>query len=150
MAKKKKRRQRPSSDFEPFRSEPTGEALSDDEAMERVLNYHPDLKRLARAGRLPEEMTDPSGNVWSPRMHLTVHVIIEQQLANDAPSGIVALANRLEQEKKLNWHDVRHVLAAAMSEQLWYMQKELCPCDEQRYFLDIERLYQEWVRNLDN
>lgn len=122
--------------------------LSEADAMELVLQYHPELKRLSAAGQLPELMTDAKGNEWNPRMHLLLHVVIERQLANDTPSGIVAVAQRLEQEKKLNQHDVKHVLAAAVAEQLWYMQTELCPFDEARYFQDIERLYKDWVREI--
>jgi hypothetical protein len=58
----------------------------------------------------------------------------------------VDVADRLKAEKKLNEHDVKHVLAAAVGEQIWYMLKEGVLFDEHRYFADIDRIYAEWVQ----
>jgi hypothetical protein len=52
----------------------------------------------------------------------------------------------LKAEKKLNEHDVKHVLAAAVGEQIWYMLKEGVLFDEHRYLSDIDRIYAEWVQ----
>jgi hypothetical protein len=120
--------------------------LSDDEAFELAWEMHPDLNRLRLKDTLPEEMVDGEGNVWSPRMHIDMHVMIECQLANNDPDGIADLAIRYEREGKLDPHEIRHMLAAAVSEQLWYMSKEGCPFDSQRYFDDIERSYERFVQ----
>lgn len=120
--------------------------LSEERAMAIVLKNHPDLERMWKQGTLPDEMVNEDGNVWSPRAHLEMHVIIERQLANDTPAGIVDVADRLKAEKKLNEHDVKHVLAAAVGEQIWYMLKEGVLFDEHRYLSDIDRIYAEWVQ----
>jgi hypothetical protein len=120
--------------------------LSEDDAYERACEMHPDLNRMRLNGTLPDEMVDGEGNVWSPRMHIDMHAIIERQLANDDPSGIADRAIAYEREGKLDSHEIRHALASAVSEQLWYMSKEGCPFDSQRYFDDIERQYQTFVQ----
>ena len=48
---------------------------------------HPDLRRALESGSLPEELTDEQGNAWNPRVHLTMHAIVERQIANDDPQA---------------------------------------------------------------
>ena len=120
--------------------------LSEDDVFELAWEMHPDLNRMRLNGTLPEEQVDDEGNVWSPRMHINMHVIIESQLANNDPDGIADRAIKYEREEKLDSHEIRHVLAAAVSEQIWTMSKERCPFDRQRYFDDIERTYETFVQ----
>ena len=107
---------------------------------------HPDLNRMRLSGTLPEEQVDGAGNDWNPSMHIDMHAIIERQLANNDPRGIADRAIAYEREGKLDSHEIRHALASAVSEQLWYMSKEGCPFDCERYFVDIKRSYQTFVQ----
>ena len=120
--------------------------LSEDEATEIAWEMHPDLNRMRLSGTLPEELVDGEGNVWSPSMHIDWHIIIERQLANNDPDGVADRAIHYEREGILDSHEIRHVLAAAVSEQSWYMAKEGCLFDSQRYFADIERMYARFVQ----
>jgi hypothetical protein len=122
------------------------EELSEDEAFELAWEMHPDLNRMRLKDTLPEEMVDGEGNVWSPRMHIDMHVIVERQLANNDPDGIADRAIKYEREGKLDSHEIRHMLAAAVSEQVWYMSKEGRPFSSERYFDDIERSYERFVQ----
>jgi hypothetical protein len=133
--------------IEQFVAERQGQdELSEDDAYERACEMHPDLNRMRLNGTLPDEMVDGEGNVWSPRMHIDMHTIIERQLATNDPAGIADRAIAYEREGKLDSHEIRHALASAVSEQLWYMSKEGCPFDCERYFVDIKRSYQTFVQ----
>ncbi len=120
--------------------------LDEDDSEEMVWEMHPDLNRMRLDGTLPEEMVDGAGNITSPRMHINMHAIIERQLFNNDPEGITDLAVGYEQENKLTSHEIRHALAAAVSEQIWLMSKERRLFDTQQYFLAIERSYETFVR----
>ena len=120
--------------------------LSEDDAIEIAWEMHPDLNRMRLSDTLPDEMDDGEGNVWSPRMHIDMHAIIERQLANNDPDGIADRAIGYEREGKLDSHEIRHVLASAVSEQLWYMSTESCPFDCQRYIDNVERSYEMFVQ----
>ncbi len=120
--------------------------LSEDEAYEITLDNHPDLKAMERMGTLPEELLDENIGIWNPRMHLTLHAAIEQQLASNEPKGIVEMAIRFEREKKLCAHEIKHVIIAALTEQVWTMQHDNVPFDEKLYFIDIEAAYHRWCK----
>ena len=53
--------------------------------MEIALRDHPELRRGFETDALPEQLTDDTGNVWNPRVHLTLHATTERQIANDEP-----------------------------------------------------------------
>ena len=118
-----------------------GEEMSEDEAREIALENHPDLKEMELAGTLPDRMLDENDGVWSPRMHIAMHTVIERQLACNEPAGIVELAIKFEGEGKLCAHEIKHVIAAALVEQIWAMQHTQVAFDEEQYFVDIEAAY---------
>lgn len=132
--------------IEQFVAERQGEGeLSEDDVQELVWEMHPDLNRMRLRGTLPDELVDEEGRAWNPRMHIDMHTIVERQLALNEPEGIADLAIQFEREKKLDSHEIRHVLAAAIGEQLWHMMKQRQLFDSQRYFRDIRRLYNEFL-----
>ncbi len=118
--------------------------LSEDEAREIVLDNHPDLKEMELAGTLPDKMLDEDIGIWSPRLHIAMHTVVERQLACNEPTGIVEMAVKFEREGTLSAHEIKHVIVAALSEQIWTMQHNQVPFDEQQYFVDIEAAYQRW------
>jgi hypothetical protein len=124
--------------------------LSEAEAYEIALDNHPDLKAMERAGMLPEKLLDQHEGPWSPRLHLELHAVVERQLATDQPKGIVELAIQFEREKKLCAHEVKHVIVAALTEQIWNMQHEHLPFNEEQYFIDVGAAYQRWCKAYEN
>jgi hypothetical protein len=119
--------------------------FTDDQFMDDVLCQHPDLARMMLDGQLPDELIDDDGNAWSPWTHIQLHIVVERQLAGDKPAGIRATALSMERDKKLSQHDIRHVIAAALAEQIWHAVKEQRTFDEALYFRDIARNYLEWL-----
>jgi hypothetical protein len=113
--------------------------LSEDEALLIVLGDHPQWRRQWEDGTLPDEITGEDGEPMSPRMHIEVHIVVERQLADDEPAGVIEVAQELEQ-LGLSRHDIRHEISRAVAGQLWHMDKEGCAFDEGRYLLDLREI----------
>ena len=113
--------------------------LSDDEALAIVLSDHPQWRKQWEDGTLPDELVGDNGEPMSPRMHIMVHTIVERQLSADEPHGVAAIARELEQ-LGVSRHDIRHEIGRAVTNQIWYMQKEGCEFDEGRYFADLNEI----------
>lgn len=121
MAKRKPKRKLP-----PLRQ------LSEDEAWEIALNDHPEYREGIEDGTLPEEILDGRGEVMNPRLHLTLHTIVEKQIAADEPKGVAEIARELA-ALGVSRHNIRHAIATPLVEQLWAMQTEGAEFDEVEY-----------------
>ena len=75
----------------------------------------------------------------SPQLHLTTHTIVERQLAADEPKGVAAIARQLA-ELGLSRHEIRHEIGQAVAGQMWYMMKEGCVFDEERYLHELREI----------
>jgi len=118
--------------------------LSEDDAMELAWQMHPDLDKLRLKDRLPDELIDDQGNLWSPTMHIQMHTIVERQLANGEPKGIAELAIRFEQEGILDSHEIRHALASAVGDELWRASQEGTLFELDSYRENVHRNYQRF------
>jgi len=118
---------------------------SEDAAWEIALADHPEWGKALNRDSLPDEIIGEDGEPMSPRLHLEMHAIVERQLAADDPQGIVAIARELE-ELGVSRHDVRHEIGRAISSQMWYMLKEGCSFDQERYFATLRQIVQSQRR----
>lgn len=75
-----------------------------------------------------------------------MHAIIERQLATNDPTGIMELTIKHECDGKLDSHEIRHVLAAAVSHEMWYTSTNNVFYDVNRYLENLHRNYQTFVR----
>ena len=97
------------------------QGLSEHAAQEIALKYHPEWRRAAKKkGGLPTQLIGENGELFNPQLHLTIHAIVERQLASDEPPGVVAIAQQLE-HLGLSQHDIRHEIGRAVANQLWYL-----------------------------
>lgn len=110
--------------------------LSEDEAWEIALNDHPEYREGIEDGTLPEEILDERGELMNPRLHLTLHTIVEKQLASDEPKGIAEIARELA-ARGVSRHNIRHLMATPLAEQLWAMQTEGAQFDEDEYLAHL-------------
>jgi hypothetical protein len=88
-----------------------------------VAREHPDMLRAIWEGI--DEITGPDGLAVSPRLHLTVHGIVETQFAASDPPVIREVADRL---LALDWdrHEVMHLMCTAnIDELLWMLNREV-------------------------
>jgi hypothetical protein len=113
--------------------------LTEDAAWEIALRDHPEWCRAWQKGALPEEIAGEDGQPMSPRAHLHIHAVVERQLAADEPKGVVAIAQELEQ-LGVPKHDVRHEIGRVITEHMWYMMKEGCVSDENRYLAELREI----------
>ena len=116
--------------------------LSEDDAFQIALRDHPDLRKAFENDTLPEEMTDEEGNAWNPRVHLQLHAVVERQIANDEPKGVAEIAGQLE-HAGVDRHEIRHIIAQPLAEQMWYMMKEGSVFDEKLYLLQLEEALEQ-------
>ena len=116
----------------PKRKLPPLRELSEEEAWEIALNDHPEYRAGIEDGTLPEEILDERGEVMNPRLHLTLHTIVEKQIAADEPRGVAEIARELA-ALGVSRHNIRHAIATPLVEQLWAMQAEGAEFDEAEY-----------------
>ena len=72
----------------------------------------------------------------SPQLHLTIHAVVENQLAANEPKGVASIAKELE-ELGLSQHDIRHEIGRAVATQIWQGLKEQQSFDEGQYFSEL-------------
>jgi hypothetical protein len=85
-----------------------------------ILAEHPELARAIERG---EEEVVLAGERMSPRLHITMHELIANQLWDDDPSEVWRTARRLLAAGHER-HDILHMLAAAAAEQIWHILAE--------------------------
>ena len=117
--------------------------MTEDSALEIALRDHPEWRRAWENGELADEIIGDDGQPMSPRAHLQIHAVVERQIAVDEPKGIVGIARELEQ-LGLSRHDVRHEIGAVIAEHIWYMTKEGCPFDEDRYLAELRTVVESY------
>lgn len=90
----------------------------DDEDDRRVLieAEHP---QYAAALEDDREVTGPDGSTMNPRLHITVHEIVANQLWADDPPEVWETAKRLT-AAGYGRHDVLHMLCSVVSSELWH------------------------------
>jgi hypothetical protein len=120
--------------------------LTEDAALEIALRDHPEYGRAWNKDELPEEIIGEDGQPMSPRAHLHIHAVVERQLADDEPKGVVTIARELEL-LGVSRHDVRHEIGTVITEHMWYMTKEGCPFDEGRYLADLRKVVESHRRS---
>ena len=113
--------------------------LSEEAASKIAIGDHPEWKRDYENGTLPDEIIGADGQPMSPRMHLSIHVIVERQLAADDPQGVVAVAEELSR-LGISHHDIRHEIGRAVANQIWGIQQGEGGFDEDEYFSDLKEI----------
>lgn len=160
MNKKNKRQTRTRREKRQVKLDPRGVALPIDEILrwsenngansalesevyEFVLAMHPDFKAYVQSGKpLPEEVAGPDGDSWSPALHLSMHAVIEGQLLQNDPIGVLDLALEFEAQEKIDAHEIRHSMMDVFAQHLWSMQAEGKPFDHEAYLAELPASFQ--------
>jgi Domain of unknown function (DUF1841). len=101
-----------------------------------ILAEHPEL---ARAIHRNEDEVVIDGERMNPRLHITIHELVVNQLWDDDPPEVWQTARRLL-AAGYERHDVLHMLAAAAAQEVWHVIHEREPFERDRYVRALEAL----------
>ena len=101
---------------------------------------HRDMLRAVWEGR--EEIMGPDGTPISPRLHLTLHGIVEKQYDSGDPPVVEEVVNRLMSD---NWprHDAVHLVCAANIDELFLLLDDRDSFSNDRFTLRVRTLVAE-------
>ena len=101
---------------------------------------HPELVRALQEDR--DEIV-LHGQQMSPRLHVTLHEIVANQLWDDDPPEAWRTARRLL-DLGYERHEILHMLCSAMATEIWGVLHEDRPADHERYVRALEQLPESW------
>jgi len=101
---------------------------------------HPELEEaLAR----DEEMTNADGEPMNPRLHVTLHAVVANQLLADEPPETWQTVQRLA-GLGYDWHNVMHMISGLATEDLYWAMAEKRPFDREDYVRRLAELPGDW------
>ncbi len=119
------------------------EQLSDPDVRAVVIRHeHPEFEEALKEGRREIEGSDGPMN---PRLHLTMHEVVATQLWDDSPPEVWDTAVRLR-DAGYDRHEILHMLARPVSEQIWGARHEERPYDHDRHVAALQALPGAWER----
>lgn len=119
------------------------EQLSDPDVRSVVIRHeHPEFEEALKEGRREIEGSDGPMN---PRLHLTMHEVVATQLWDDSPPEVCDTAVRLR-DAGYERHEILHMLARPVSEQIWGALHDERPYDHQRHVAALKALPGAWER----
>jgi hypothetical protein len=111
-----------------------GEDAAHAQAMLDHPEYHDIWDRIPELGA--EEILVDGAN---PFVHITTHVIIENQLADGEPSAVAHALRRLMRQG-FSRHEAIHQIATVFVQELYEVMKDQRPYDEEGYSRAVRRL----------
>jgi Domain of unknown function (DUF1841) len=119
----------------------TVDDLADPDVRSLVIRHeHPEFDRALREG-LPDVEVD--GESINPRLHLAMHEIVAAQLWDGDPPEAWETAARLL-ELGYERHEILHMLAAPVAQQIWGTLHEERPYDRDLHVAALEALPGSW------
>ncbi len=116
--------------------------LCDPDARAVVVRHeHQELERALAEGR---EVDVGDGPV-NPRLHLVMHEIVATQLWDGSPPEVWETAMRLL-AAGYERHEILHMLASSVVEQVWESLQEGAPHDRERHVAALRSLPGSWER----
>jgi len=114
-----------------------GEAVAGEEArLAAVMKEHPEYQV---AWESPQHLSESTIGGVNPYLHVTMHTIVENQLAqNEPPEAAQALERLLA--AGVSRHEAIHRIGNLMLRQIWRIQRERQSFDRQAYVLALKSL----------
>jgi hypothetical protein len=97
---------------------------------------HPELRKALRRG---DDEILLHGQPMSPRLHITFHEIVANQLWNDDPPDVWRTVLRLS-ELGHERHEILHMLCSVVAREVWTVQTLGRPGDPDRYAAALDEL----------
>ena len=105
-----------------------------------IVAEHPDLQQAIEEDR--DEIT-LRGNVMSPRLHISMHEIVANQLWMDDPPETWPTAQRLA-ALGYERHEILHMLGSVVSSEVWRTVHDKEPFDPDRFRAGLAALPDSW------
>jgi hypothetical protein len=119
------------------------EQLSDPDVRSVVIRHeHPEFEQALKEDRRQIEGSDGPMN---PRLHLKLHEIVATQLWDDSPPEVWDTAARLL-NAGYERHEILHMLARPVSDQIWEALHDERPYDHERHVAALHALPASWER----
>jgi hypothetical protein len=119
------------------------EQLSDPDVRSVMIRHeHPEFEEALKEGRGEIEVGDGPMN---PRLHLKLHEIVATQLWDDSPPEVWHTAVRLL-AAGYGRHEILHMLAAPVVDQIWGALHDERPYDRERHVAALRALPGSWER----
>lgn len=90
-----------------------------------------------------EEITNAAGEPMNPRLHVTMHVVIANQLLADDPPEAWQTVQRLS-GLGYDWHNVMHLIMGPVTEAVYQTMTEKQPFDRAEYVRRLAELPGDW------
>ncbi len=117
--------------------------LSDPDVRSVVIRHeHPEFEQALKEDRRQIEGADGPMN---PRLHLKLHEIVATQLWDDSPPEVWDTAVRLL-DAGYERHEILHMLARPVSDQIWEALHDERPYDHERHAAALNALPGSWER----
>ena len=84
------------------------------------------------------------GEPFSPRLHVAMHRIVANQLLADEPQETWQTVRRLA-DMGYDWHNIMHMIAQVVSDDVYGAVKEGREMDPADYALRLQRLPGDWA-----
>jgi Domain of unknown function (DUF1841) len=121
----------------------TFEQLSDPDVRAVVIRHeHPEFEEALSEDRREIE---GSGGPMNPRLHLKLHEVVATQLWDDSPPEVWDAAVRLL-DGGYERHEILHMLARPVSDQIWEALHDERPYDLERHVAALKALPGSWER----
>ena len=104
------------------------ERLDPDDEDERTFLLEAQHLEMEEALENHEEMTGPDGEPMNPRLHVTMHLVIANQLLADDPPETWQTVQRLA-GLGYGWHNVMHLVMGPVTEAVYETMAEKRPFD---------------------
>lgn len=114
------------------------ETSDEDERIAHAMEEHPEYHAFFDDPDLLNKDGCTKDGV-NPFVHVSMHAIVEGQLAGGEPPQVADYLRRL-QAAGLSRHDAVHEIARAVSEMIYHMLREETLYDEARYLARLEKL----------
>ena len=98
---------------------------------------------MAEALERHEEMTGADGEPFNPRLHVTLHQVIANQILADDPPETWQTVQRLA-GLGYDWHNVMHLIMGPVTEAVWNALAEKRPFDRADYLRQLAELPGDW------
>jgi hypothetical protein len=98
---------------------------------------------MAEALEQHEEMTGPDGEPMSPTLHVTLHLIVANQLMADDPPETWQTVQRLA-GLGYDWHNVMHLVMGPVTEAVYETLAQKRPFDRADYVRRLAELPGDW------